>query len=347
MADVLQEEGFLYSRPVGGLVPDGAAGNLLPVEPSADRSMPIPKGRKESILITVTLRQLQVFLAIAKTENVGTAAADLFMSKSAVSQALAELEAKLEVQLFDRNRGRIYLTAEGRRLMPQADEMVRRATDISELFRARKKFSQFRVGCTRTVGTFMIAELMKGFEDAMGWIPAVEIANTHAIAERLAKFELDIALIEGPVTDPELVTEPWLEDEMVVVAPKDHPLTGRPVSYDELNNVRWVLREEGSSSRNFFDTQLRQKLSSIHVNAELNSFDAIIRSVLVGLGLTYISRRVLTAPFYGRYLTAVELPDRFRRQLTFCRHADKYLSPDVHAWMNHCRAYAMRHGVIE
>lgn len=309
--------------------------------------MPIPKGRKESILITVTLRQLQVFLAIAKTENVGTAATDLFMSKSAVSQALAELEAKLEVQLFDRNRGRIYLTAEGRRLMPQADEMVRRATDISELFRARKKFSQFRVGCTRTVGTFMIAELMKGFEDAMGWIPAVEIANTHAIAERLAKFELDIALIEGPVTDPELVTEPWLEDEMVVVAPKDHPLTGRPVSYDELNNVRWVLREEGSSSRNFFDTQLRQKLSSIHVNAELNSFDAIIRSVLVGLGLTYISRRVLTDPFYGRYLTAVELPDRFRRQLTFCRHADKYLSPDVHAWMNHCRAYAMRHGVIE
>lgn len=309
--------------------------------------MPIPKGRKESILITVTLRQLQVFLAIAKTENVGTAAADLFMSKSAVSQALAELEAKLEVQLFDRNRGRIYLTAEGRRLMPQADEMVRRATDISELFRARKKFSQFRVGCTRTVGTFMIAELMKGFEDAMGWIPAVEIANTHAIAERLAKFELDIALIEGPVTDPELVTEPWLEDEMVVVAPKDHPLTGRPVSYDELNNVRWVLHEEGSSSRNFFDTQLRQKLSSIHVNAELNSFDAIIRSVLVGLGLTYISRRVLTDPFYGRYLTAVELPDRFRRQLTFCRHADKYLSPDVHAWMNHCRAYAMRHGVIE
>lgn len=295
-------------------------------------------------MISVTLRQLQVFLVIAKTENVGTAAADLFMSKSAVSQALAELEAKLDVQLFDRNRGRIYLTTEGRRLMPQADEMVRRASDISELFRARKKFSQFRVGCTRTVGTFMIAELTKGFEDAMGWIPGIEIANTHAIAERLAKFELDIALIEGPVTDPELITEPWLEDEMIVVAPKEHPLTGRPVSYEELNSARWVLREEGSSSRNFFDTQLRQKLTSIHVNSELNSFDAIIRSVLVGLGLTYISRRVLADPFYGRYLSRVELPDRFLRQLTFCRHAEKYLSPDVHAWIAHCRNYAAAHG---
>lgn len=297
-------------------------------------------------MISVTLRQLQVFLAIAKTENVGTAAADLFMSKSAVSQALAELEAKLDVQLFDRNRGRIYLTNEGRRLMPQADEMVRRASDISELFRARKKFSQFRVGCTRTIGTFMIADLTKGFEDAMGWVPGIEVGNTHEIADRLAKFEIDIGLIEGPVTDPELITEPWLEDEMVVVAPKEHPLTGRPVEYEELNNVRWVLREEGSSSRNFFDTQLRQKLTTIHVNAELNSFDAIIRSVLVGLGLTYISRRVLNDPFYGRYLSRVELPDRFRRQLTFCRHTDKYLSPDVHAWIAHCRNYAVEHETI-
>ena len=128
------------------------------------------------------------------------------------------------------------------------------------------------------------------------------------------------------MTDPELVTEPWLEDEMVVDCAEGPPLTGRPVSYDELNNVRWVLREEGSSSRNFFDTQLRQKLSSIHVNAELNSFDAIIRSVLVGLGLTYISRRVLTDPSTGATSPPWSSPDRFRRQLTFCRHADKYLA---------------------
>lgn len=294
-------------------------------------------------MIAITLRQMQVFLAIAKTENVGAAAEALSMSKSAVSQALAELESRLHVRLFDRNRGRIYLTAEGRRLMPQADEMVNRAIDITELFQAEKQFSQFRVGCTRTIGTFMLAELLRGFEDEKGWLPMPEIANTHIIAEKLARFELDTALIEGPVTDPNLVTEPWMEDEMVVVAPKEHPLTGRPVDYRELEGVRWILREEGSSSRNFFDTQLRQKLTSVTLAAEINSFDALIRSVLQGLGLTYISHRVLEDPYYGRFLSQVELPDRFRRQLTFCHQRDKYLSDDVRDWMNLCRRYAAKH----
>ncbi len=300
------------------------------------------QNKEDNTGISVTLRQFQVFLTIAKTENVGAAAEQLAMSKSAASQALAELESRLGVQLFDRNRGRIFLTAEGRRLMPQADEMVSRAASISELFRSQKKHCHFRVGCTRTIGTFMIADLLRGFEDEKDWLPAAEIANTHVIAEKLARFELDTALIEGPVTDSDLVTEPWMEDEMVVIAPKEHPLTGRPVSYEELAHARWILREEGSSSRNFFDTQLRQKLTTVRLNAELNSFDAILRSVLIGLGLTYISSRVLTDPFYGRFVSRVELPDSFRRQLTFCHHRDKFLSDDVRDWMDICRSYAQR-----
>ena len=58
-------------------------------------------------MISVTIRQLQIILAIAKSENIGNAAEQLLMSKSAVSQALAELETRLGVQLFDRSRGRI------------------------------------------------------------------------------------------------------------------------------------------------------------------------------------------------------------------------------------------------
>ena len=288
----------------------------------------------------ITLRQLQVFLAIAKIESIGAAAESLGMSKSAVSQALSELEGRLGVQLFDRSRGRIFLTAEGRRMMPQADEMLHRAEDISELFRRGREPCQFRVGCTRTIGTFMLADLLKGFRDKAGWIPAAEIANTTRIAELLSTFDLDIALIEGPVTDPDLVTFPWMSDEMVVVAPKDHPLTGRPVSYEELARASWVLRETGSSTRDFFETQLHQKLDQAVIAAELNSFDSILRSVRVGLGITYMSKRVLTDPIYGRFLARVEIPDRFHRQLTFCQERGKYLSADVLEWVEHCRSYA-------
>lgn len=291
-------------------------------------------------MVPITLRQLQVFLAIAKAENIGAAAESLSMSKSAVSQALSELEGRLGVQLFDRSRGRIFLTAEGRRMMPQADEMVHRADDISDLFRQTRRYCQFRVGCTRTIGTFMIADLLRSFRDEKGWMPAAEIANTRIIAGKLSRFELDVALIEGPVTDTDLVTTPWMSDEMVVVAPKDHPLTGRPVSYRELESVSWVLREKGSSTRDFFETQLRQKLARVDVAAELNSFDAILRTVLLGLGLTYMSRRVLNDPYYGRFLSPVQIPDRFHRQLTFCHERGKYLSNDIESWIEHCRSYA-------
>lgn len=290
----------------------------------------------------ITLRQLQVFLAIAKTESIGAAAESLGMSKSAVSQALSELEGRLGVQLFDRSRGRIYLTAEGRRMMPQADEMLHRADDIADLFRRGREPRQFRVGCTRTIGAFMIADLLKGFRDAAGWMPTAEIANTSDIAEKLASFDLDIALIEGPVTDADLVTFPWMNDELVVVAPKDHPLTGRPVAFEELERASWVLREKGSSTRDFFETQLHQRLASVQVSAELNSFDAIVRAVKIGLGLTYMSKRVLSDPCYGRFLARVEIPERFERQLTFCHERGKYLSADVMEWVEHCRGYARR-----
>ena len=272
-------------------------------------------------LLPITLRQLQVFLAIAKTESIGLAAESLTMSKSAVSQALSELETRLGVQLFDRNRGRIFLTAEGRRMMPQADEMLHRAEDIADLFRRGHEPCPFRVGCTRTIGTFMLADLLKSFRDAAGWMPATEIANTSRIAAKLSSFELDIALIEGPVTNNDLVTFPWMADEMVVVAPKDHPLTGRPVSYEELERASWLLREEGSSTRDFFETQLHQRLSRVNVSAELNSFDAILRSVRIGLGITYMSKRVLTDPIFGRFLARVEIPDRWMRQLTSVMNA--------------------------
>lgn len=291
---------------------------------------------------SITLRQLQVFIALARAENVGVAAETLSMSKSAVSQALAELEGRLGVQLFDRCRGRIFLTSEGRSLMPRADEMIHRADDITDLFRDASRHGQFRVGCTRTIGTFMLADLLRGFHDSTGAIPYAEIANTRIIAEKLIRFDLDLALIEGPVTDTGLVVTPWMNDEMVVVAPRDHPLTGRAVSYRELETVRWVLREKGSSTRDFFETQLREHLTRVDVAAELNSFDSILRSVMVGLGLTYMSSRVLSDPVYGRFVAPVRIPDRFQRRLAFCYVREKYLSSDVIIWMDHCRRYAQK-----
>lgn len=290
--------------------------------------------------MSVTLRQLQVFLAIAKTENVGAAAAELFMSKSAVSQALSELESRLGAQLFDRSKGRIFLTQAGRTLMPMADEMIKRGRDVSNLFKDKSSSRAFKVGCTRTIGTFMIPDILRSHQDRAGFIPSTVIANTSRITTLLMDFALDFAIVEGPIAEPEIASERWLDDEMIVVAPRNHPLTERPATYADLERMPWILRENGSSSRAFFEAQLRQKLERAEIKAELNSFDAIIRAVLKGLGITYISHRVLNDPFYGRYVDKVVVPDRFMRQLNFAWHKEKYMSSEVQNFKEDCVKYA-------
>lgn len=216
----------------------------------------------------ITLRQMQVFLAVARTENLSVAAQDLAMSKSAVSQALTELEGRLGVTLFERTRGRLLLSAEGRRLKPAADELMERTDDIESLFSGRTT-GQLRLACTFTIGSFMLSDLMRDFQAHAGWMPEMRIANTAEVAESLLNFSTDISIVEGPVTNPHLITEPWISDEMVVVAPKGHRLTQGVATWEQLSRERWILREEGSSTRIFFDAQIGLHLSE-HKSRDLH-----------------------------------------------------------------------------
>ena len=266
----------------------------------------------------ITLRQMQVFLAVARTENLSVAAQDLAMSKSAVSQALTELEGRLGVTLFERTRGRLLLSAEGRRLKPAADELMER---------------------TFTIGSFMLSDLMRDFQAHAGWMPEMRIANTAEVAESLLNFSTDISIVEGPVTNPHLITEPWISDEMVVVAPKGHRLTQGVATWEQLSRERWILREEGSSTRIFFDAQIGLHLSEHNIIANVNSFEAIVGMIINGMGLTFISERILHDPFFGPHLRRVKCPETFTRQLSFCMHKQKYRSSDLQAFLAFCRLW--------
>ena len=246
---------------------------------------------------------MQVFLAVARTENLSVAAQDLAMSKSAVSQALTELEGRLGVTLFERTRGRLLLSAEGRRLKPAADELMERTDDIESLFSGRTT-GQLRLACTFTIGSFMLSDLMRDFQAHAGWMPEMRIANTAEVAESLLNFSTDISIVEGPVTNPHLITEPWISDEMVVVAPKGHRLTQGVATWEQLSRERWILREEGSSTRIFFDAQIGLHLSEHNIIANVNSFEAIVT-----------------------------------RQLSFCMHKQKYRSSDLQAFLAFCRLW--------
>ncbi len=286
----------------------------------------------------LTLRQVQIFLSVAQSNSISEAAVSLGVTKSAVSQSITDLESRLGVNLFERSKGRAVLSAEGRSFKSTADELVRRAEDAEHFFQHPSR-AQLKLDVTLSIGAFFMADLLRDFYASANWLPTVEVANTADVANHLLNFSADIALVEGPIFDLDLVTEPWMTDELVVVAPRGHRLTEEKATWDRLSKERWILREPGSSTRIFFNAQLLQKLYCPKIVATINSFEAIIGMVMNGMGLTFISSRVLSDPFFGPRLARVELPEKFERQLSFCRHREKYISRDMEQLVSFCRRW--------
>ncbi|MFZ1295676.1 MAG: LysR substrate-binding domain-containing protein, partial [Pseudomonadales bacterium] len=176
-----------------------------------------------------TLRQLEIFVATARQENLGRAAASLSLSQSAARGALAELERQFELQLFDRIGKRLQLNESGRRLLPAAEELLVRARELEQSFGHRGEAGSLRVGATLSIGNYLAVPVMTRYMAAHPNTQiTLDVANTASIVAKVARFELDIGLIEGEIRHPELEVIPWRDDELVVFCAPDHPLAKKP-----------------------------------------------------------------------------------------------------------------------
>ncbi len=292
--------------------------------------------------MNITLKQLEVFVAVARHGNLTLASDALFMTKGAVSQALGELERRLGVLLFDRAHPLLRINHEGMRLLPMADELVHRATEIERSFLdasdADVDGGFLRIGCTKTIGNYVMPELLAGFSGMAGWLPDISIANTGDILRMLSGFTLDAALLEGDERLPDIVFEPWLEDEMIVLARADHRLArGGKHAAADLRGERWILRERNSGSREFFTHTLAPLIGPFTIALTLTAPAAIVRSVAQGLGITFISRRSAAQECDAGKLAVIELEESFPRTFSLCYHSKKYHSSAMRRFLDYCR----------
>ncbi|HHQ4450350.1 LysR substrate-binding domain-containing protein [Aeromonas veronii] len=288
----------------------------------------------------LTLQQLKVFATIARYGNLGLAANELCLSKGAVSQSLQELERQLSTPLFDRIHPRLQLNNEGRLLQPAAEELLTRMQDIENLFSPDAEPSgQLRLGASQTIGNYLLPTLLASSKQELGLPPKVTINNTHLLCHALANFELDMALIEGENHHPDLLAEPWLQDEMLVVAPPGHPLANKKeLTLSRLGGETWVLREAQSGSREQFIQQIQPELPRWQPGLELNTLEAVMLAVEKGLGISFISRLAASDRLADGRLIALPLTRRFPRQLSLIWHKQKYHSTSLRHFIHFCRA---------
>jgi len=287
-----------------------------------------------------SLRQLEVFLAIARVESVSQAAEALGMSQSAASGSLLDLERQFSVQLFERAGKRLKLNELGRSVRPRAEAVLEHAAEFERAMESRSDTGPLRIGATMTIGNYLAVPLLARFRRQYpGTSPTLVIANTEEIARQVANFELDVALVEGEVEHPELELTRWRDDDLVVFcAPDDRLAKKRALTDDDLRQATWIVREHGSGTRQAFDRAMRGLLPDLQIALTLQQTEAIKSAVEGGLGVGCVSRLALETAFKNGTLRPCRVPHRdFRRQFFFLLHKRKQQSQAIARWLDLCR----------
>ncbi len=253
-------------------------------------------------LLRLSLRQLQIFVAVAQSGSTSAASEAIALSQSATSAAVNELERMLSLQLFDRAGRRLLLNDNGRALLPRALRMLEDASDIERMARnADQQLQSLRIGASTTLGNHVLPALLARFfgsspAAAPHWQSSVAIGNTEDICAQVAAFALDIGLVEGHCHHPQLAAQPWLHDELVLVASPGgaQGLDPRePTSLEQLRAAVWLLRESGSGTRETGDLAILPQLHAYRRVIELGSSEAIQQAAAAGLGIACLSRWVV------------------------------------------------------
>ena len=274
----------------------------------------------------ITLRQLEVFAEVLKSGSTTQASVMLALSQSAVSAALTDLEGQLGVQLFDRVGKRLVVNEHGRLLYPRALALLEQTTEIEQLF--RKDNGAIRVYASSTIGNYILPAMIARYRQDFPDLPLeLSVGNSQDVINAVLDFRVDIGLIDGPCHSTEIISEPWLEDELVVFAAPSSPLTKGPVTLEQLAASPWILRERGSGTRELVDYLLLSHLPRFQMAMELGNSEAIKHAVRHGLGISCLSRRVIAEQLQAGTLSEVTVPlPRLVRTLWRVHHRQKHIS---------------------
>ncbi|CUH83198.1 LysR family transcriptional regulator [Thalassovita mediterranea] len=281
----------------------------------------------------MTLDQIRIFLAVAERGHVTRAAEALNMTQSAVSAAIATLEATYDVRLFDRVGRGIALTQAGHDFTPQARALLQEAAmtkqalaDLSQEIRGR-----LRIQASQTVASYWLPpRLMRLHSLHPGVQIDLAVGNTAQAAEAVSAGTADLGFVEGALPDSDLHRRVVARDELVLVMARDHPMA-RAARFEAQDYVQmqWILRESGSGTRSETELHLAEmglSAANLDVALELPSNEAVLAAVAAGPQVTMLSaravgaakgrglamRRVTWAPHPARVFAVLTHPKRYQ-----------------------------------
>ena len=280
----------------------------------------------------MTLEQLRIFVAVAEKQHVTRAASELNLTQSATSAAIAALEARYGIKLFDRIGRGIVLTQTGKDFLVEARAVLARAKDATRLLNelAGLKRGSLSIAASQTVGNYWLPRQIQTFRAAYPGIDLrLAISNTEQAARMVLEGSADLGFVEGDVDESLLSAKKIEGDALILAVGARHPWVNRAkVSAKDLQSTSWVLRERGSGTRSMFEAALRQnglKLSDLQIALELPSNEAVRSAVEAGDGATAVSDLVAAPSIAAKTLHRVRF-DLPRRSFYILRHKERHVS---------------------
>jgi len=291
----------------------------------------------------MTLRHMTIFRTVCEAGYNSTKAAEsLHITQPAVSLAIKELEQYYGVRLFDRIGRRLQITHAGRLFLQYAIHISDLFSDMETGLRDWDSKGILRVGASITIGSQFMPSYVKAFcEICPGIDVRVTIDQSDRLEQKLLANELDCALIEGIAHDPNILSEPYMEDTLnVICSPDKGWRQGQVITKAEFERQRFLLRERGSGTREVFDRVVEEAGIQVIPAWEAMSTTALVNAVINGLGIAVLPHRmILPALNRGLIQTICVEGLTFRRNFYITHHKDKFLTPSARRFLSLCRDY--------
>jgi DNA-binding transcriptional LysR family regulator len=289
----------------------------------------------------MTIRLLNIFVCVCDTGNMTTAAEKMYMTQPSVSQAIMELERHYDVKLFERLGKRLYITAAGKKLLSYARHMINLQEEMEkEMQDIKMSGGILRIGASVTVGTCILGKMIGKFYKIK---PNVKIEtvvdNTKVIEEMLLTDKIDIGLVEGMVHSQNLITQPFMKDELVLICGLQHPWKNQSyIDASELHGAGFIVREEGSGTRELFESVLASKGIQWYPTWVCNNAETIKNAVAAGMGISVISKMAVEDEVHSGKLSMIKIKDLcFERKFNMTYHKNKFISDTMQSLIDLCK----------
>ncbi|GIN19157.1 MAG TPA: LysR family transcriptional regulator [Bacillus bacterium] len=294
--------------------------------------------------------RLKTFIAVAEKKNFSEAAKILYVTQPTISAQIKALEEELGTKLFERTTKKVEMTQSAEILLKYAKKIIHLSDSAhKEILKFEDSmYGDLKIGCSFTIGEYVLPEFLKLFKDEYPLIQmSVNITNSNNIVLSIKDQIIDVGLIETPIEDAQIVVEPFMEDELILIAApgyfSDNEIT---ISAERLKVTPLIVREKGSGTRAVVNQYLNQAgitEEDLNLVMELGSTEAVKSAVCAKLGVSIISKSAIKKELKLKLLKAYPIKDiSFYREFYIACRKDTVLKQTSELFMDQLKSSTVK-----